>query len=679
MLHTKARMDRGWAVAALIMVCHLGTLSALSWADDAQTADTKSAGPPSFHCVLVQTPPAIDGALDDPCWQQAARLEGFYREEKDLPATEPTGAYICQDADHLYVAFRCHDSRVDLIRASQRKRNGTMHLDDSVAIQLDTYHEHRDAYWFEVNPRGTQNEDMPGASKAKIEWQGDWRAAACINSDGWVAEIAIPFNILRYPNGPCTWGFALERKLGREHEWSTWPRMHGWFNPEACAHLTDLCLPPYHEPTVVLPYALAESSSDTGNRMHFGFDVKRPLRTGLRLYGTYRPDFRDIENVVDTIDFSYTERWLPERRPFFVEGYGDGSQIVLYTRRIQDVRGGLAVTGRMGRHETGVLFVNTLDQGNVFALQHGYRLAPASEVDWALSGQLGAENPDHLTLATGLDLGRNTKVGSDSVGLRYYASRSAGNAGDGAIWRVFTNSSRGQGRISLWGNYMQVAADFNDTLAYVPEKGVRQFAAGTDTWNRHDQGRVRLTWWWSSLDGADSLIGQPSYYFVNVGGGREFRNETSQSVSAHYGRRERFTDTGINLSHGWNVNDIYRSGSFDVEVGRRLEGTSLFASLRQGLKLSDSLALQISAEYLHMASPIEPQQGHQIVITGAYDLSNERTISGRLVERAEGLNFYFTYRQAVRRGMDAYVIVGDPNADKFDRRIAIKTVWALFP
>ena len=520
---------------------------------------------------------------------------------------------------------------------------------------------------------------MPGASAAKIEWQGDWRAAARVNPDGWCAEMAIPFNILRYPNGRRTWAFALQRKLGREREWSIWPRMHGYFNPEACADLTDLQLPPYHEPTVLLPYTLLESSSDAGNRLHFGLDVKRPLRSGVRLYGTYRPDFRDIENVVETIDFSYAERWLPERRPFFIEGYGDGSQIVLYTRRIEDVRGGLAVTGHMGRHESGLLFVNTLEQGNVFAIQHGYGLAPASEISWALAGQQGAQSPDHMTIATGLDLGRNTDVGTDSIGLRYYTSRSASEGGNGSIWRVWAGSSRGQGRVSLWADYSEIGADFNDTLAFVPEKGVRKFYLGADTWNRHETGRVRTTSWWTSFDGADSLIGNPSYYFVDVGGGREFRNDRSQSIGAHYGRRERFTDTGLSLSHGWNVNDLYRSGSVGADLGRRLGGGSLFVSVRQGLKLSDAFALDVRAEYLRMTSPIEPESGHQIVITGAYDLSNERTVSGRLVEQAGNLNVYFTYRQAVRRGMDVYVIVGDPNAERFDRRIAIKTVWAMFP
>jgi len=674
----RLRIPHARPALAVAAVCLLGPLCVPAGSDDAPTTG-KTEPPPTVACVRVEKPPVIDGVLDDPCWQQAAHFEGFYREEKDLPAPEPTEAYLCQDAAHLYVAFRCRDSRVDQIKATQRKRNGTMHADDSVAVQLDTYHEHRDAYWFEVNPRGTQNEDMPGASAAKIEWQGDWRAAAGINADGWTAEIAIPFNILRYPNGPRTWGFALQRKLGREQEWSIWPRMHGWFNPEACADLTDLQLPPYHEPTVLLPYTLAESSADTGNRLHFGLDVKRPLRTGLRLYGTYRPDFRDIENVVETIDFSYTERWLPERRPFFIEGYGDGSDIVLYTRRVQDVLGGLAVTGRMGRHEAGLLFANAFDQGSIFALQHGYQLAAASEASWALAGQEGGDTPDHLTFATALNLGRNTRIGSDTLGLRYYASSTAGVGGDGSIWRAYAYGARGQGRMSLYANYLQVGADFNDAIAYVPEKGVRQYSFGADTWNRYEGGRVRKTWWGASLDGSDSLIGQPSYYFVNVDAGRELRNNRSQSVGLHYGVRERFSDAGVSLSHRWNVNDLYRSRSVGVEAGRRLGGASFFTFARQGLKLSDSLALDLRVEYLRMTSPIAPEESHQVVITGAYDLSNERTISGRLVEQDANLNVYFTYRQAVRRGMDAYVIVGDPNAERFDARIAIKTVWAFFP
>ena len=63
-------------------------------------------------------------------------------------------------------------------------------------------------------------------SATKIEWRGDWRAAARIVKDGWVAEMAIPFSILRYPLADRPpFGVCFARRLKRTEAWSDWPRM----------------------------------------------------------------------------------------------------------------------------------------------------------------------------------------------------------------------------------------------------------------------------------------------------------------------------------------------------------------------------------------------------------------------------------------------------------------------
>jgi hypothetical protein len=677
MRSTRPRICRILTLTAAVAVCLLCVSPVRSFADETKGA-AKPATPPVVTCVRVDAPPVIDGALDDGCWQNAFHCEGFYRTDKDLPAAEPTEASICCDDQALYVAFRCYDSKPGTIKREQRKRGGRIWSDDCVEVDLDTYHQHKQGYWFAVNARGTQCEYMLGGNVPKIEWRGDWQAAAHVNDDGWCAEIAIPFKILRYPNGCHTWGLCLWRGLAREREWSTWPRMGESWNWEKCADLTGLALPPYRESTVLLPYALAESSSDTGNRLHLGFDVKRPLRSGLRLYGTYNPDFRDVEDVVESIDFTYTERYLPERRPFFIESW-EGPRAVLYTRRIEAVRTGVAVRGRVGRQEPTLLYVNAPDQGNILAAEYDYSLGPVSEILAAVTSQQGGDSPDNTAAMMGLGLGRNTSTGTDSIEARYYRAHSDVEEDRGQIRQLALNSWRGQGRASFWGEFLEVSPGYDPPLAYVPETGIRRAAGGANMWERLETGPVRGWGWSASFDNTDSLTDDPGYYAVGVSADRDLRNNTSQWVSLHHGRRERFPDYGVSFGYGWNNADLYRSGNASLEIGRRLGGGSLFASVAQGFRLSEAFSLQASVEFLRMTSPIEPEREHQVIVTGAYDLSDERTISGRLVERAEGLNFYLTYRQAVRHGMDAFVIVGDPNSDTFTGRIAIKTVWALFP
>ena len=66
----------------------------------------------------------LDGVLDDGCWQTAFCSSGFYRADKNEPATEETFAYLCYDRESIYVSFYCKDSQTADIRALETKRGG---------------------------------------------------------------------------------------------------------------------------------------------------------------------------------------------------------------------------------------------------------------------------------------------------------------------------------------------------------------------------------------------------------------------------------------------------------------------------------------------------------------------------------------------------------------------------
>jgi hypothetical protein len=45
-----------------------------------------------------------------------------------------------------------------------------------------------------------------------------------------------------------------------------------------------------------------------------------------------------------------------------------------------------------------------------------------------------------------------------------------------------------------------------------------------------------------------------------------------------------------------------------------------------------------------------------------------------VISCTSGFNFYTAYRQELRRGADVFFIIGDPNAEKFRARVALKMV-----
>ena len=131
------------------------------------------------------------------------------------------------------------------------RRDSNFEHDDFIGFFLDTYHDHRNAFGFSVNPLGAKLDSQIGDEGANInlDWNGIWFCETKITDYGWVAEIAIPFNTLRFePKEKNTFGFNIMRVIARKREetyWSPISRNYGplpfrAFKISAYGHLNGL-------------------------------------------------------------------------------------------------------------------------------------------------------------------------------------------------------------------------------------------------------------------------------------------------------------------------------------------------------------------------------------------------------------------------------------------------------
>ena len=62
--------------------------------------------------VRTETPPKIDGVLDDAVWQAATPWSEFKTAKPDYgkPVSEKTEVFLAYDRERIYVAFNCLDS-----------------------------------------------------------------------------------------------------------------------------------------------------------------------------------------------------------------------------------------------------------------------------------------------------------------------------------------------------------------------------------------------------------------------------------------------------------------------------------------------------------------------------------------------------------------------------------------
>jgi hypothetical protein len=362
------------------------------------TAGTDGAthGRKRIRAVRTEQPLVVDGSLDEPAWQEAEVTLGFIQRDprEGEPSTEQTEFRILYTPDTLYIGVICYDSNAGGILATERRRDDSFENDDTIAIVLDTFHDHRNAFLFRTNPLGAQYDALVTDEGRTVnpEWDEQWNVASRITSAGWIAEFAIPFKSLRvYENG-AGWGLDLERVIRRKNEFAYWNNYRRGFlleNVSQAGHMDGL------EDVVtglrlrVKPYVLGGFSrfSDgsrgvTSNASDAGIEVmKYRITPSLTADMTWRTDFAQTEVDDQQVNLDRFPLFFPEKREFFQEGagifdfgnaYGEGTFAppdvkLFHSRRIGlsarrqpvPIVGGGRITGRLQGFTLGLLNVQT--------------------------------------------------------------------------------------------------------------------------------------------------------------------------------------------------------------------------------------------------------------------------------------------------------------------------------
>lgn len=286
----------------------------------------------SVKATLATAPPVIDGRDDDAVWKDAPVISGF-RVVRPIEDGNPhfrTEVRIAYDAHAIYVFVRAYDPHPDSIVSLLSRRDVTT-PSDVIALMIDSYHDRRTGYEFDVNPAGVKvdyaisqdgNEDR--------SWDGVWDASARIDSLGWTAEYRIPLAQLRYvPNGDNAFGIAIWRTVERTGEQAAWPLWRA-SRPGLASQMGELVgLEHLAQPerAEIAPYLVTRNVQTIGasgygrsQQLTGGADLQFALAPNVRLTGTVNPDFGQVEADPAVLNLSAFETFFPEKRPFFVEG-----------------------------------------------------------------------------------------------------------------------------------------------------------------------------------------------------------------------------------------------------------------------------------------------------------------------------------------------------------------------
>ena len=381
----------------------------------------------------------VDGSLDEPAWADALVIplnyEWFPGDGIEPPVR--TEALLTFDEKNLYFAFRAYDPEPKKIRAHLMERDDieTFVQDDHVTLIVDTFNENRRAFQLRVNPLGVQADALFSETTGveDFAWDIIWKSAGRVTDEGYLIELSIPLNQIRFPKtgAPQTWGIELGRSYPRTNRHRIAAhyrdrdnscvlcqidRVKGWeglspgLNLEINPTLTGSRLEELDAEGELVP---------TEDEADLGLTAKWGITSNTRLGATINPDFSDIE--ADVRQITVNQRFalfFPERRPFFLQGIDLFTTPVnlIFTRTVVDPAWGVRFGGKQGQNDFGVFAAR--DRVNSFII-------PGSQ---GSTSELIDENVQNTVLRYRRDVGKASTAGvliTDRDGEGDYRNRVA--------------------------------------------------------------------------------------------------------------------------------------------------------------------------------------------------------------------------------------------------------------
>jgi hypothetical protein len=491
-------------VAVAAGVC--GALIAAAGVSSGQQRDRTRPDTPVATARRATASIHVDGHLDEPDWASTLPIGPLTQREpaEGQPPGEPTDVRVLFDAQAIYIGIVCGETHPHSIVSTQLTRDANLDVDDRITIVLDPFFDHRNGFFFQVNPAGARADGQisNNAQSLSRDWDGIWDAAVTRTSDGWTAEIAIPFKTLRFRPDQTVWGFNVERQIKHLFETDRWAaaRVTSWIGNLADAgQLTGLEGARQGHGLDVRPYV--SGARDTGEgQFTGGLDVFKNLTPNLNASVTVNTDFAETEADIRQVNLTRFPLFFPEKRSFFLEGAGvfdvaglaGGTDLIpFFTRRIgihgnEDIGGGQVpigvgakIVGRQSDYNVGVLDIETrelpsasLRRQNLFAARVSRNLFEQSWIGAIVTnGNPDGTSSNHL-LGADARLATSTFRGDKNVSLDLFIQRTD----DQVFGRDYAGGfglSYPNDRWDLFLNWKQIGDNFQPALGFVPRAGIR--------------------------------------------------------------------------------------------------------------------------------------------------------------------------------------------------------------
>ncbi|TKR30942.1 hypothetical protein FCE95_12695 [Luteimonas gilva] len=327
----------------------------------------------------------IDGKIDPTEWQGAQHVTDF-RQVQPLngqPASQPTEAWILATPEGLAIAFK-NGQPADVPRTRQKVQRDFEDQVDRVNLMIDFDGDGRTGYNFTVaSTGGVADAVITNENNFNDDWDGNWKHAVSEEGDTWSVEMLIPWYIapMHNANGDKRrMKIYLDRVVGSTGQRSAWP-VASFERPRFLSDFSPIEVQKYSQALLAITPYVSGLYDNVRRDSDFdgGVDIFWKPNGQFQATATINPDFGQVESDDLVVNFSATETFISDKRPFFTENQGifeyttpsDFSQL-LYTRRIGapaddgngagDITAAVKLNGSFGQTKYGVFAADEADE-----------------------------------------------------------------------------------------------------------------------------------------------------------------------------------------------------------------------------------------------------------------------------------------------------------------------------
>jgi predicted phosphodiesterase len=194
----------------------------------------------------VTSAPAVDGALDDACWREAATADYFCAPKGGGCEISPTVFYFGYDEKNLYVAARCEQEDMEALVVKAAERDDFVHTDDCVGFFFRPDLQENVFYQLYANADGviydiayTFEEPAELDTEGVAAWNAECEVATARGDGYWTFEAAIPVETMGGADGLIAgdeWRANFRRKEQAKGSSADWQYPIG-FDPRRFGYL----------------------------------------------------------------------------------------------------------------------------------------------------------------------------------------------------------------------------------------------------------------------------------------------------------------------------------------------------------------------------------------------------------------------------------------------------------